>query len=89
MGTAPTGSTRSIGWATRGETGATEEVAGGIVGAVWGTEVEAEVVGAAHGVEGEVGFVVHGSSQIRRAGGQTARGGGRTVSLCNAGGRTT
>jgi hypothetical protein len=43
---------------TGGKLGITEEVAGGVVGAAWGTEVKDKLVGAECGMEGEAGIIV-------------------------------
>jgi hypothetical protein len=75
MGTAPADNMRCTGWVAGGETGATEEVAGGVVSAVWGTKVEAGVIGVACCVEGKAGVIVatsgmgEGVGVIRQVGG--------------------
>jgi hypothetical protein len=92
MRTAPAGNTRGTGGAAGGEMGAAKEAMGGVIRVARGEEVKAGVIGATCGAEGEVKviMVTRGEGEIVGAvgqGGWTTREGGRTINLCNTGGR--
>jgi hypothetical protein len=55
-GTVLVDSMRGIGWVAEGETGTTEEVANGVIGATQGTEVDARVIVIVCGAKGKSGL---------------------------------
>jgi hypothetical protein len=68
MRTTPASRMQGTGWAAEGDTGTTEEAAGGVIRAAWGMKVEAKVVGVTCGVKGEVEIIV-----VARGAGEVVR----------------